>query len=576
MPDPTIVIDVPLTRGRYINDTTNTSIAFPSGDPVDFPAGSTATLTPISWGGSDATGSAFVPATPPGYELADMRPVLTGHTSGGAPVTITTSMAGEGVPPPTRSPYLVFGAAGPAFDTFPVDADPALPIVSNAPSATATIMAGGATTADPLRIEHWHAPPIVTPAAVTYVGSQSVSSVPVSGTWTQIALPTGTQVGDLLVLEMHTGAGFGDIEISCSDPRILEQAVQSYSFGSTWPEWMRIGWGRATDLSPLAIRHHAADGNSGASVSAYRVTGDITSAFTIGTNDHLTPIDCHPTIPAGDMAILGGVGGSGTHFSMATDTPGWTADLAIGTYSTWHRSPSGPAHIVDTGAEVPQWVMLALGVTTHTDPVPNPGDTTHIYVAGAALRYTYSLIPIQDAEFHVDTGYVLDPEKFHRIEITYDPASPHDTARGRHVTITGIRPGHETADSMTGLGALWDGSGTTEIIIGPGIGGWDDPVTGVAAGYDQLGFTTAGDGAVAGIAVTKICPGSEMLEELWIRLPDHYIRSDDALGSGERTGPMYRWLAGIAQPVSDLNDLLNRIDYGGAVNPDDLEETPDG
>lgn len=104
---------------------------------------------------------------------------------------------------------------------------------------------------------------------------------------------------------------------------------------------------------------------------------------------------------------------------------------------------------------------------------------------------------------YTNTGYPdfyfpsvkLDPSTAYMVEVTYDPTSVHDGG-GRYTnTIFGLRAGLEAADydsvnysgNVIGLGPLADASGNTADVVtmtlGPGVGGWDDPIYGVPLGW---------------------------------------------------------------------------------------------
>lgn len=108
-------------------------------------------------------------------------------------------------------------------------------------------------------------------------------------------------------------------------------------------------------------------------------------------------------------------------------------------------------------------------------------------------------------------GLTLDATKKHRVTVTFDPDSAHDSG-GRRFWLTGLRGGDEETsyqDDDYTLGNLYNGSlniaDEVTVIIGPGIGGWDDATFGVAAGFDGLFFETDNTGAVSAITVRKIC-----------------------------------------------------------------------
>lgn len=111
------------------------------------------------------------------------------------------------------------------------------------------------------------------------------------------------------------------------------------------------------------------------------------------------------------------------------------------------------------------------------------------------------------------SDYALDPDKPHRIEITFDPSSSHDRG-SRRFWLTGVRENHEADDFATighgsGFANLYDGGTNTadsvSFLIGPNIAGWNDPTSGVAAGFNRIWFETDALGAVSEVAITKIC-----------------------------------------------------------------------
>jgi hypothetical protein len=164
---PNITVDVMLTRGRLLRHEadgsgTDVFINLPADGPVSFELNALDStdndqgtyLYPVEYDGLDATGTAFIPPTPAGYELVDIRPFVKAHMLGGAQDTITADTSGWGYhPAPTLSPFLqVFGS--PDYLTFgalPATTDPAEPIACAAASTTEGYQ-------DPLTIQKWYSP----------------------------------------------------------------------------------------------------------------------------------------------------------------------------------------------------------------------------------------------------------------------------------------------------------------------------------------------------------------------------------------------------------------------------------
>lgn len=128
-----IVRDIFLTRGRVVANPTGTENDLDYF--VDFPATVTfhaqaelgpTFMYPVQYDGHDAWEFDFVPATPDGYELTDLRPFVKAHTEGGSQTTITSDTSGWGYfPLPTKTPYLLTSASRPlTFDMFPAGSDP--------------------------------------------------------------------------------------------------------------------------------------------------------------------------------------------------------------------------------------------------------------------------------------------------------------------------------------------------------------------------------------------------------------------------------------------------------------------
>lgn len=106
--------------------------------------------------------------------------------------------------------------------------------------------------------------------------------------------------------------------------------------------------------------------------------------------------------------------------------------------------------------------------------------------------------------------FELDPVKRYKVVVTYDPSSPYDgdgdpLTSDRWVILWASTP----ADPDNGTESLFDGfSNTLDVatfVIGPGIGYWDDPTDGVAAGSTRLLFQTSASGAVSAISIRKLC-----------------------------------------------------------------------
>ena len=137
-PATTLFIDVPLTRGRIQRteedgSSTDEFHDYPGSwpevmaynrwtDPTYTHLGGTV-LNPIDWDGITIGGSnGFVPDTPDGYSLTEIRFILKAHMTGGAPDVITEDTSSWGyLPAPTKSPYFadVHSGTGRVFDDFP-------------------------------------------------------------------------------------------------------------------------------------------------------------------------------------------------------------------------------------------------------------------------------------------------------------------------------------------------------------------------------------------------------------------------------------------------------------------------
>jgi hypothetical protein len=198
-------------------------------------------------------------------------------------------------------------------------------------------------------------PTPVVGASLLYVGATIFAHT------TSVALPAGTQVGDVMVVSMHTGASFGVHTATCSDPRITSQQRGDYDLGGSWPELNLIGWGYATTLDNLAVVLDSLEGNDFGELFVYRTTGSIAETYSHGNLDHTATVNCNPTIGGGAVSIL----------SLA-----WAADAAGGSAAGWsrdayntgtisfHASGHPAAHILSgTGTEVVEWLALHLGVS---------------------------------------------------------------------------------------------------------------------------------------------------------------------------------------------------------------------
>lgn len=186
----------------------------------------------------------------------------------------------------------------------------------------------------------------VTPATLLFVAA----TTPALNTQTSLALPTGTEPGDLLVLAMETG-GFGN-NPTCSDSRISVQYADNHVF---------VGYGFA-DSSTSDITVDCSDGenNGGIVLSAYRVTGTITAVHSSGT----TPMA--PTMPAGTPEVGIMALAYGSTEALPSPQAGWVLDANRsgggspgGVAETWSCQTGTPSF---SFASTVGWSALILGM----------------------------------------------------------------------------------------------------------------------------------------------------------------------------------------------------------------------
>lgn len=193
---------------------------------------------------------------------------------------------------------------------------------------------------------------------MTYIGYTSLGN-----NTTNIALPAGTLVNDLMIVMIRAGAGFGTHTADLTDSRIVSQTTVTLPFGSAWPELHTIGWGYATDLSDVLMHCNSADGTSGVLVAVYRNSMAVTSTYSNGDAVAGTPPPLVPTLSPGDVNIVA-VTAAATG-NVYTDTAVWVKDASGGAESTIYSSiapvTAGSLHVY-TGAsgEITIWSALSL------------------------------------------------------------------------------------------------------------------------------------------------------------------------------------------------------------------------
>lgn len=174
---------------------------------------------------------------------------------------------------------------------------------------------------------------------------------------------------------------------------------------------------------------------------------------------------------------------------------------------------------IDTPCDT--WVDLDLSTAVQTEGPEGPWGQ---YVDGV----------ITGLNGNPDFWFPFESEasKPYAIEVTFDPDSSHDGGGDldRGVTIAGWIPGSEdsSAGITTDFPVFYEVGDTPpqanvvqSFTIGPGRPRspdaffqypdnptWDDPDSGVAAGFTRLWFETARDGAVSAIRIRKICTSS--------------------------------------------------------------------
>lgn len=226
--------------------------------------------------------------------------------------------------------------------------------VVSVPDASNLIESGDLLTMEYLYTDPTPRP--VGPATVSYIGTSSDNT----GTITSLPFPAGTLAGDLFVLALRAGAGFGTHQAASTDPRLVVSDHDQWFFGSTWPGLLWIGYGFTPDLADMTMLVSSGDGNTHAELMVYRVTGSVAHTFSRGTMDHSGYIPCVPTITSGNKAILGQVGGPATLAGS-----GWVNDFA-GTQPGGHvfsRSTPAAAHLLNGAAEINEWLCLSLGIS---------------------------------------------------------------------------------------------------------------------------------------------------------------------------------------------------------------------
>lgn len=192
------------------------------------------------------------------------------------------------------------------------------------------------------------APRPPTPASAMFVGSTVIDN-----NATSVALPTGTQNGDLLVLAMATGLLAGSVP-SCADARI---SVQNIDAGNH----LFTGYGFADATSdPLSISISDSEVNGKVVLATYRITGIVSHASSNGTS----LLD--PTMPAGSpgasvMVLAYAKSGSG----LTTPQGGWIRDIeghGSGTASEAWEAAGAPVLSISP-AGVNQWRAIVIGLT---------------------------------------------------------------------------------------------------------------------------------------------------------------------------------------------------------------------
>lgn len=165
-PPEEIFIDVPLTRARLTGNVGGTDvdefIDLPDAWPVTFeatiggavPPYPSMFLYPVDWDGvTIGGGNEFIPTPPEGYEIADCRFAVKGHTTGGSVSAIGVDTSGWGYHPnPTTTPYLVSSTSfSPCMNGFGTD-DPGEWI-----EGAAWLLSNDQYQGN-LHFEHWYSP----------------------------------------------------------------------------------------------------------------------------------------------------------------------------------------------------------------------------------------------------------------------------------------------------------------------------------------------------------------------------------------------------------------------------------
>lgn len=226
---------------------------------------------------------------------------------------------------------------------------------------------------DRLTMEYLYRDPslrAVTPATLLYRGTTSSDNSDPDHE-TEFDLPDGTEVGDVLVLTMFKGTGFGSGDIIPVDSRMVDSfGPFEFGVGGAWPEKYVAGYAIATTLDPFRVQQSSGDANVRSFLSAYKVTGTVGAAvFRHGSDDVSSAIPCHITPPEGDLCIVACAVGSEVITVISSEPitgPIWTEDYngGLATHARYSRTPPATdLYLKNTTAEIAGWLAVGIPVS---------------------------------------------------------------------------------------------------------------------------------------------------------------------------------------------------------------------
>lgn len=227
--------------------------------------------------------------------------------------------------------------------------------------ATRRVLEGLGLDPDTGPLIEWRTPgpPEPTPATANHIGDTLLAT---GAGQTEIDLPAGVEPGDLLVLAMGTGGLAGSVP-GCDDPRMVDVVVYP-AVGLNAHQLVAYGFADDT-LDPLSISLVDGENNGGAALSAYRITGVISTIVAHGNDTGADDITCEPAIPDGaTLAVLALTGQIADH----ENPDGWTVDAeqhGSSMYATTWHSDSPPT--VETFAHG-WWLALTIGLADGAPP----------------------------------------------------------------------------------------------------------------------------------------------------------------------------------------------------------------